>query len=97
MSALHQTIQRLFSLQANEYRLFAYSFAYVFFLLAAYYVLRPIRDEFGAAGGVENLPWLFAATLAAMLLVNPAFAALVKRWPLGRSRETAAESGISGV
>jgi AAA family ATP:ADP antiporter len=25
--------------------------------------MRPIRDQMGVAGGIENLPWLFTATL----------------------------------
>ena len=41
----------------------------------------PIRDEMGVAGGVENLPWLFTGTLIGMLVVNPAFAALVAKLP----------------
>jgi hypothetical protein len=39
-----------------------WSFAYFFTLLAGYYVLRPLRDQMGIAGGVRNLPWLFTAT-----------------------------------
>src|SRR5580693_5996701 len=39
-----------------------WSFGYFFALLAGYYVLRPLRDQMGIAGGVRNLPWLFTAT-----------------------------------
>ncbi len=53
---------------------------YFFFLLAAYYILRPIRDQAAVAGGVYNIPWLFTSTLTAMLLVNPVFSALVVRF-----------------
>jgi AAA family ATP:ADP antiporter len=35
----------------------------------------------GVAGGAGNLPWLFAATLAAMLVANALFSALVSRLP----------------
>ena len=54
---------------------------YYFLLLAAYFVIRPIRDEMGIAGGVRNLPWLFLGTLLGMLLVHPLFTALVSRLP----------------
>ena len=54
---------------------------YYFLLLAAYFVIRPIRDEMGVAGGVRNLPWLFLGTLLGMLLVHPLFTALVSRLP----------------
>ncbi|MDR3618122.1 MAG: hypothetical protein P4L85_02140 [Paludisphaera borealis] len=52
---------------------------FVFSLLAANYLIRPIRDEMGVAGGPKHLPALFAGTLAAMLLVWP----LLSSW-LGR-------------
>jgi ATP:ADP antiporter, AAA family len=57
----------------------AWSWLYFFSILSAYYVIRPIRDEIGAAGGIENLPWLFTGTLCAMLIANPPFSALVVR------------------
>jgi AAA family ATP:ADP antiporter len=57
---------------------------YFFFVLSAYYVIRPVRDEMGVAGGVENLAWLFTGTLAGMLLVHPLFTALVARFPRRR-------------
>lgn len=54
---------------------------YFFFILAAYFVIRPIRDEMGVAGGVRNLPWLFLGTLVGMLLIHPLFTTLVSRLP----------------
>ncbi|MCC6771940.1 MAG: MFS transporter [Gemmatimonadaceae bacterium] len=56
-----------------------WSTAYYFLVLCAYYVIRPIRDEIGAASGAENLAWLFTGTLAGMLLVHPLYTALVSR------------------
>jgi AAA family ATP:ADP antiporter len=62
----------------------AWACAVFFLVLSSYYVLRPIRDEAGVAGGVQNLAWLFSATLAAMLGVHPLFGALVARLPRRR-------------
>jgi AAA family ATP:ADP antiporter len=59
----------------------AWSWLYIFCVLSAYYILRPIRDDMGVAGGVENLPWLFTGTLLGMIVVNPLFAALVAKLP----------------
>jgi AAA family ATP:ADP antiporter len=61
-----------------------WSFAYFFTLLAGYYVLRPLRDQMGIAGGVRNLPWLFTATFVALLIAQPIYGALVARLPRAR-------------
>ena len=58
-----------------------WSFAYFFFVLASYFVIRPIRDAMGITGGVDNLAWLFTGTLVGVLLLHPVFTYLVKRFP----------------
>ena len=77
-------LARLIDVQPGEGRALAWAWAYIFSILAAYYVLRPIRDQMGVAGGIENLPWLFTATLVGMLCLNLPFAYLVKRMPRAR-------------
>ena len=83
-AAVRGPIARLIDVQPGEGRALAWSWAYIFSILAAYYVLRPIRDQMGVAGGLENLPWLFTATLVGMLALNLPFAYLVKRMPRAR-------------
>ena len=61
-----------------------WSFAYFFTLLASYYVLRPLRDQMGIAGGIKNLPWLFTATFVTLLAAQPLYGALVARLPRSR-------------
>jgi len=61
-----------------------WSFAYFFTLLAGYYVLRPLRDQMGIAGGVKNLPWLFTATFSTLIVAQPVYGALVARLPRAR-------------
>jgi AAA family ATP:ADP antiporter len=61
-----------------------WSFAYFFALLAGYYVLRPLRDQMGIAGGVRNLPWLFTATFVTLIVVQPLYGALVAKLPRAR-------------
>jgi len=58
-----------------------WSFAYFFTLLAGYYVLRPLRDQMGIAGGVKNLPWLFTVTFVTLLAAQPLYGALVAKLP----------------
>ncbi len=81
---MSDALGRLVGVRPAERALLGWSLLLVFSLLAAYYVIRPIRDEMGVLGGVENLQWLFTATLAAMLALNPAFSALVRRMPRDR-------------
>jgi len=76
--------ERLFHAEPSEVKAVLYSFAYFFFLLSSYYILRPLRDETGVAGGVDKLPWLFTGTFVAMLLAVPAFSAIAARMPRHR-------------
>ena len=74
-------LNRMIDVRPAERRALGWSWLYIFSVLSAYYILRPIRDEMGVAGGVENLQWLFTGTLFGMILVNPPFAALVIKLP----------------
>ncbi|HEX6690779.1 MAG TPA: MFS transporter, partial [Burkholderiales bacterium] len=74
-------LSRFVAVRPEEVRAMLWSFAYFFCLLAAYYILRPLRDEMGVAGGVRNLQWLFTATFVVMLAAVPLYGALVARLP----------------
>src|SRR5947209_6145329 len=63
----------------DELRALWLAFVFNFVVLAGYYILRPIREEIGATSGVENLPWMYTATLIGMLIANTLFAAIVSR------------------
>jgi len=56
------------------------SFAFFFFVLTSYYLLRPVRDQFSAAVGSTNLWPFWLATLVATLVFTPFFGALVSRF-----------------
>ncbi len=75
---------RVVDLRPGEARALLWSFAYFFCLLSGYYVLRPLRDEMGIAGGVRNLQWLFTATFFVMLAAVPFYGAVVARLPRRR-------------
>ena len=83
-TVLHRWLARVVAVRPGEVRALCWSFAYFFCLLAGYYVLRPLRDEMGIAGGVRNLPWLFTATFFVMLAAVPVFGAVVARLPRQR-------------
>ncbi|MFK2874104.1 NTP/NDP exchange transporter [Dyella lipolytica] len=55
-----------------------------FFVLTAYYIVRPVRDQLGGAVGSAQLPLFYAATFLAMLLLTPVFGVLVARFPRRR-------------
>ena len=77
-------LNRLVEVRIDEVRALLWSFCFFFSLLCAYYVLRPLRDEMGIIGGVGNLPWLFTATFATMLVGIPLYGAAVARLPRDR-------------
>ena len=81
MTALTSWFQRAVPATAPERSATLWSFAYFFTLLAGYYVLRPLRDQMGIAGGVKNLPWLFTATFLSLLVAQPLYGSLVARLP----------------
>jgi ATP:ADP antiporter, AAA family len=83
-ATLQRWLTRVVDVRPAEIRALCWSFAYFFSLLAGYYMLRPLRDEMGIAGGVRNLPWLFTATFVVMLAVVPVFGALVAKLPRRR-------------
>jgi AAA family ATP:ADP antiporter len=72
-------LAKLVAVRPGEGAALLWSFAYFFVLLAAYYILRPLRDQMGIAGGVRNLPYLFSVTFVVMLVAQPIYGTLVAR------------------
>ncbi len=70
---LHPVVSRVVLIERDELPALLLSFGYFFCLLAAYYILRPVRDEVGVLSGVHALPWLFSMVFLAMLVVIPLF------------------------
>src|ERR1700730_3632029 len=69
---------KIVDVKPNEIRALWLGFFFHFLILTGYYITKPIRDSIGASN-MEALPWMFTATLVAMLIANPAFAATVAR------------------
>lgn len=78
---LGRLLQRLVAVEAAESGALLWSFAYFFLLLCSYYILRPLRDEMGIAGGVQHLPWVFTGTFGVMLAAVPLFGFCAARFP----------------
>jgi len=74
-------LNRFVEAREGELRPAIWSFACFFCVLTSYFLLRPVREEMGIAGGVRNLPWLFTGTFTAMLLAVPVYSFVVARCP----------------
>jgi len=74
-------LRRLIDVKPEELPALGWCWLFISSVLASYYILRPIRDQMGVAGGVNNLQWLFTGTLVVMIVLNIPFSALVKMLP----------------
>ena len=79
-SSAARLLERAVRLEPGEAPAAFAAAAYHFCLLCGYFVLRPIRDTMGIAGGVEQIPWLFLGTFLAMLAAVPLFGLLTARF-----------------
>lgn len=66
-------LARLLGARPDELVALVGGFTLFFLLFAGYFMLRPVRETMGIAGGVDNLQWLFLATFAATLVVVPVY------------------------
>ena len=80
-SGIRRLLFSAIQVEPGEIRALAWSFLYFFVLLCAYYIVRPMRDEMGILGGVENLQWMFTGTLLAMTAAVPLFGWVSSRFP----------------
>ena len=55
-----------------------------FVMFASYFMLRPVRETMGVAGGVDNLQWLFTGTFLATLAAMPLFGWIASKVPRRR-------------
>ncbi|XSG81463.1 MAG: NTP/NDP exchange transporter [Methyloligella sp. ZOD6] len=72
-SAAGRRILRLLNLETDEVPAVAGGALMFFLLFTGYFMLRPVRETMGIAGGVENLQWLFTGTFLATLAALPLF------------------------
>ena len=77
---IRSCLYRLVKVEQEEVRPLLWSFSYFFVLLCSYYILRPLRDEMGIAGGVEHLQWLFTGTFFVMLAAVPMYGWISSRY-----------------
>src|SRR6266513_1310360 len=72
-------LTKIVDVKPDEIRALWLAFVFNFLVLGGYYIMRPISDSIAGANKLETLPWMFTATLVAMLIANAVFAAIVAR------------------
>jgi len=77
-------VSRLVDARSGEGPSIAWAAAYFFLLLCANFLLRPVREALGIAGGADKLPLVWTGTLALSLAVQPIFATLIRKLPRRR-------------
>jgi ATP:ADP antiporter, AAA family len=70
---------KIVDVKPDELRALWLAFVFNFVVLGGYYVVKPIRDDIGAANGVDKLSWMFTGTMLTMILANALFSAIVAR------------------
>ncbi|MFL9710071.1 NTP/NDP exchange transporter [Methylobacillus sp. Pita1] len=76
---LSSLASRLFNVEKQEAPAVLAGLLMFFLLFAGYFMLRPVRETMGLAGGVRNLQWLFTGTFVATLAVLPLFGWLASK------------------
>ena len=74
----------LFGVEPDEVPAVTAGVMMFFLLFAGYFMLRPVRETMGIAGGVDNLQWLFTGTFVATLAAIPLFGWIAGRAPRRR-------------
>ena len=77
-------LDRLIAARRDEVPAVLAGFLLFFLLFTSYFMLRPVRETFGIAGGVDNLQWLFTGTFVATLVVVPLYGWVAARMPRRR-------------
>jgi AAA family ATP:ADP antiporter len=67
------------NIEPREIKAVAASFAFFFFLMASYFILRPLRDTMGTVYGVAHLQELFTGTFIVSFIVAPVYAGIASR------------------
>jgi AAA family ATP:ADP antiporter len=80
----YRLLRHVMRVEPAEAEVVLWCWLYIFAVMSSYYIMRPLRDQMGVAGGVNNLQWLFTATMLGMLALNIPFAYLVKTLPRSR-------------
>jgi AAA family ATP:ADP antiporter len=74
-----RALKHIAGIEPHEVKAVVTAFVYFFFLMASYFILRPLRDTMGTVYGVKHLQELFTGTFILSFIVAPVFAGLASR------------------
>jgi ATP:ADP antiporter, AAA family len=74
-----RALKHIAGIEPHEVKAVVTAFVYFFFLMASYFILRPLRDTMGTVYGVAHLQELFTGTFVLSFIVAPIFAGLASR------------------
>ena len=70
----------IYAVTARDLQAALIAAVYFFFVLGSYYLVRPVREQLGAAaGGSDVLPWLWTGTFIATLVLTPFYGGILAR------------------
>ncbi|MBN9590482.1 MAG: hypothetical protein BGN85_09330 [Alphaproteobacteria bacterium 64-11] len=79
---LARMLGKVADIEPREVGIVLTAFAYFFFLMVSYFILRPLRDTMGTVYGVAHLQELFTGTFLLSLVAASVFAGLASRFRL---------------
>jgi len=79
MSIWRRRLDQGLNLKPDEGPAVIAGLALFYLLFTGYFMLRPVRETMGVAGGVDNLQWLFTGTFVVTLICLPLFGWLASR------------------
>ncbi|GLO41609.1 MFS transporter [Pseudomonas putida] len=84
MAAWRRRLDQGLNIQPGEWPAVTAGLLLFYLLFTGYFMLRPVRETMGVAGGVDNLQWLFTGTFIATLVCLPLFGWLASKVPRRR-------------
>ena len=78
-SGFARVLKLVAAVEPDEIKAVVISFVYFFFLMASYFILRPLRDTMGTIYGVDHLQELFTGTFIVSFIVAPVYAGFASR------------------
>ena len=78
-NALQRAIRSATKVEANELQATVLSFLFVFVLMTAYFILRPVRDSLSSDWTDEQLSWLWTSTFFISIIAVSIYGAVISR------------------